>query len=236
VWLPEKKGFRVMLDAFPEPPPVDSLAVLFGEYIHNLRSALDNLAYALARTHTDPPAKPKAIGFPIFHDAVEFKRNAKRYIDQLPPEAIELITRIQPYNRDTPEQPKLSASDPLVLLQNFNNMDKHQVPSIVLVIPKGYNAKLSIEFESEEATAAEGPMTGLLWGGALSEGVVLYETITRHSIAKVGVNLGFTARFEIYDGENHYDLAAHVININNYVNHVVGLFQQFFPEPGLPAK
>ena len=53
--LKDRLGFRLVQEEFAEPPPFEQWGLLLGECAHNMRSALDNLAYALARLHKDPP-------------------------------------------------------------------------------------------------------------------------------------------------------------------------------------
>jgi hypothetical protein len=60
----------MLVRASADPPPADPFSLLIGECLHNLRSGLDNLAYALARAHTNPLADDLAESseFPIFGD------------------------------------------------------------------------------------------------------------------------------------------------------------------------
>jgi hypothetical protein len=83
------------------PPPI-MLAPVVGDCLHNLRSALDNLAYELAVAPTGEPLPSNIEGksaFPIFKTKAEFDNKSKRMIRGIHPDARTIIERLQPYNR-----------------------------------------------------------------------------------------------------------------------------------------
>lgn len=86
-------GFKLILDKFDEPSSLGDWALSAGECIHNLRSSLDNLAFALARIKQDPPPKPRAIKFPIYQEESQFNGQAKSTLDQLSTQASDLIKK-----------------------------------------------------------------------------------------------------------------------------------------------
>ena len=53
-----------------EAPPVDTLSVIIGDALHNMRLALDALAYTLSCAYTNPLPQDMASSseFPIFGD------------------------------------------------------------------------------------------------------------------------------------------------------------------------
>ncbi len=77
-------GFKLIVEQFADPPPLEEWGVLVGECAHNLRSALDNLAFALARLRRDPPPDPGRIAFPIFTDNRSSKRRRARHLNRCP--------------------------------------------------------------------------------------------------------------------------------------------------------
>jgi len=93
-------GFRLIVEDFIDPPPLEEWGLLVGECAHNLRSALDNLAFALARLRCDPPPNPGRIAFPIFTDKSQFEKKARQSLEQMPGAAEQLIENLQPFNRD----------------------------------------------------------------------------------------------------------------------------------------
>ena len=105
-------------------------ALITGDCIHNLRSALDHLVYALAiRDNGGPVADAKAIRsiqFPIGSDAMEFEKAASR-VAALKPGTKTAIERIQSYNRFNPPLPLL-----LPVLRELDNADKHRTLTLAL--------------------------------------------------------------------------------------------------------
>jgi hypothetical protein len=104
-------------------PPAIRWGLLIGDCVHNMRSALDHLAWQLAG-----PKPPPKTEFPIFHDRKEFKRKGPggglykiRGIKD--PKARALIKSVQPCRSDR-SPPKVH---PLYALWILSNTDKHQM-------------------------------------------------------------------------------------------------------------
>jgi hypothetical protein len=104
-------------------PPL-YLGLILGEVIHDLRSALDHVAWQLAVSHAgrETVSHPKVaplITFPITSTRPKFDgHKARPYFSA---EATEILERLQPYHND-PE-----VLNPLALVQRLSNIDKHQV-------------------------------------------------------------------------------------------------------------
>lgn len=108
--------------------------VVVGDIAHNLRSALDHLAWQLAMPH--PPSKT---GFPIFLKQKDYNRKTKGrkpergsgpfMVRGMPSAARTSIRDLQPYRRAKLRQ-RTAHSDPLWLLHELNRVDKHQVLQI----------------------------------------------------------------------------------------------------------
>src|SRR5216683_5690083 len=107
------------------------LAVLIGEPLYNLRSALDHLVYQLSLAQCDDPERT---GFPIFSHKTGirkpgksgqsencFERRGRNRIQYLSDEAKEIIEAVQPYNRCNP------VGAYLWLTHELNNLDKHRL-------------------------------------------------------------------------------------------------------------
>ena len=108
-------------------------SVILGDTFHNLRSALDHLAYQLALWHTcGNIRKPKSIQFPIC-DSIEAFDNAKdRWLGEIASDHVAIMERFQGYHRvDGGQGPYFH---PLSKLRDLSNVDKHRLP-IDLVIP-----------------------------------------------------------------------------------------------------
>jgi hypothetical protein len=109
-----------------DPPP--ELGVLVGDCAYNYRSALDQLAYALAAANTDPlPDKlARSSAFPIYPSGPKFRghgaRPAADKIAGMSRAARALIERLQPYHRR--KDPALAS---LWRLEELSNIDKHRL-------------------------------------------------------------------------------------------------------------
>lgn len=96
-------------------PPI-KLSLLLGDFLHNLRSSLDHLAWQLVLVNGGTPGKKTA--FPILETKgpkpVEIKGG-------IHPAAAHLVGKLQPYNScDAP------LADPLLTISKLNNIDKHR--------------------------------------------------------------------------------------------------------------
>jgi hypothetical protein len=107
-------------------PPLDpEWAVIIGEILFNLRSALDHFAWQLVRLDGGEPGEHTQ--FPIHDTPFDKKGNLKR-IDLSPPiknpEILDAIKKAQPYNGMDGERLDMH---PLLRLNLMNNWDKHRL-------------------------------------------------------------------------------------------------------------
>jgi hypothetical protein len=109
-----------------QPPP--EISLLVGECAFNFRSALDQIAFAMASGHTKPlPEKfAKSSAFPIFNNGPQYRGRggppASRKIRGMSRKGQAIIERLQPYHgRKTP---RLRA---LWRLEELSNIDKHRL-------------------------------------------------------------------------------------------------------------
>jgi hypothetical protein len=131
----DRAGYTAFYVDVPTPPSDFSLRI--SEFLHNLRSGLDSLAFALANAYTDPLPLDviEQSEFPIFGDEgwgkdrrrrgamgrVLFQRG-KSKIRAWHPEAQTIVETLQPYHRGYGFR-----LDPLWRLQELNIMDKHRL-------------------------------------------------------------------------------------------------------------
>ena len=124
---------------FEQPPA--RFAIMLGDCVYNLRSALDNLAYELAvaahrrRGMALPDEVADASAFPICIRREAFRsqrKGRKGKIGGMVPRAQATIQTLQPYRRWNK-----GASDPLWLIDRLSNVDKHRLPHFQLMLPAG---------------------------------------------------------------------------------------------------
>ncbi len=144
--LNPKTGLYTYHVRVPTVTPLDDWGVYIGEIAHNLHSTLDGLVYQLALITTKSPARNTQ--FPIFlvgrpkdrnrfHHCFEGVRtkggkvqiltaDGRAMIRQLRPEHQAMIEQLQPYKRG-----RGGRKNPLYLLKEINNADKHRLIPIV---------------------------------------------------------------------------------------------------------
>ena len=109
-------------------PPPATLRLLIGDCLHNLRSALDNLAYELAVAHHRGPLPYpffQTSEFPIFKRPMNPDERRKK-IGCIHPRAQVIIRKLQPYQHRVTYW-----LDPLWQLHQLNNVDKHRLPNVI---------------------------------------------------------------------------------------------------------
>ena len=101
-----------------EPTP-DDLALIAGDAVQNLMSALDHLAYQLVCSDTrDNPPNPNWIYFPIAGDAAKYEANKRGKIKGAAQATFDAIDAIKPYK---------GGNDALWMLYRLNNVEKHRL-------------------------------------------------------------------------------------------------------------
>lgn len=126
-----------------EPPSVE-WGVVIGELIHDVRSSLDHLAFLLTASQIGPPPaympigdKWRKVSFPIVLDKNKFPIVSNRALFGFPqgwwPRT--RIEQLQPFECGKDR-------DPLWLLEEMWNADKHRVPHLVGFIAKVTKAEI----------------------------------------------------------------------------------------------
>ncbi len=112
---PERGGFRFRVWIKKDLPP--NLGLIFGDFVHNLRAALDNLIYETAlQTHRNP----RSTKWPFCATQEAFQSlGMLKYLED---EATQTLEGYQPYHGSMENwQPRY-----LAVLNNFWNRDKHR--------------------------------------------------------------------------------------------------------------
>lgn len=99
------------------PKPPDSLASVIGDFLFNVRSALDHIVYRLVLMN-EPERASNRNAFPICSSADNFAEALKgKRLDGVPEKAVTLIESLQPYE---------GRENPLRTLDDLHNVDKHK--------------------------------------------------------------------------------------------------------------
>ena len=109
-------------------PDLEQWSLIAGDTIHNLRSTLDHLVYAIAvfQTKSDPPPGERVLAFPIC-DTPELFRKTQGKLAPLSMSVRAEIEGMQPYNRPHKRLPPL-----LGLLRDFDDRDKHRLLHVAM--------------------------------------------------------------------------------------------------------
>jgi hypothetical protein len=97
--------------------------VITGEIIHQLRSCLDHLVYALVIHNGNKPSTENQ--FPIFSKESDFKSRLKGKLQGISHTAVEKITGMQPFRQQIPNDSTLK------VVSDLNNQDKHNLLIVV---------------------------------------------------------------------------------------------------------
>lgn len=121
----------------PPSPPLRWSTVI-GDVVHNLRSALDHLAWQLVLLDGGQPTLQTQ--FPIYESEDAFRRNAERRLPGVTPERVSAVEALQPYRR-SPDNP---AEDHLAAIQLLSNTDKHRVLTTTVVQSEGSQFRFTL--------------------------------------------------------------------------------------------
>ena len=136
---PDTEEYVLFINRMPDLD--DFLArcsLILGDAVHNLRTALDRLAYQLADLHTGGNIqRPKGVQFPICDAVGDFekmKKNEKGPLGEIAQNHVAVIESFQGYHRIDSAQALGPYFHPLSKLRELDNADKHRLP-IDLLIP-----------------------------------------------------------------------------------------------------
>lgn len=116
-------------------------SLLIGDVVHNLRSALDHLAFQLALKATNgSPPNERRIQFPIEDGESTFRercsaKNRSGYIADLDPGDQTIIGEFQPCDRRYSVYRAGLTVHPLGLLRDLNDTDKHRLLTRTIFAP-----------------------------------------------------------------------------------------------------
>jgi hypothetical protein len=110
------QGMKLLVQKICTPPNI--ISILIGEVLYQLRSSLDHLIWQLIEANGNTPTDRSE--FPIFKDSKKFKAGGAK-IRGVSRTAASIIEVLQPFHSGK------GVDDPLWILHNLNNIDKHRV-------------------------------------------------------------------------------------------------------------
>lgn len=160
------------------------ISLTIGEIIHNLRSSLDHLAWALVPASTlRGLTRIQRIGieFPMVRSRARYQSSVSRRLPDVDSDHLATIERYQPYRR-------APAGRAVRILQALSNTDKHRIIVPTLFYPIGF--RFNLKFKG----AKEGErITRLAPGRRLTVGAPLLTWTFSARPSDVSVDLEVTA-------------------------------------------
>ena len=210
----DKKGYEFYTNDFTDDNLLEEISLRIGEYIHNLRSTLDNLVFGFARIKTDPPIKPNKLSFPIFEDENDFINKTKEIFNQIPDILKNEIIKYQPFsirkNNPTPGNILYTLS----IVQTLNNIDKHRVPIILVANLNEIKFDGSFEFDNEDFTNIIDEENGFCNFYKVLPNSKIFEFRTLEKIEKMNMNFDVSVDIAIdYPNQNlNIDILKNLYN------------------------
>jgi len=215
----DKKGYEFYTNDFNNNDLIENISLRIGEYIHNLRSTLDNLIFGFARMQKDPPKKPKKLSFPIFFDEHQFNSRTKDIFNQIPEILKNEITKYQPFNVAN----KFNTDSNLYTLSivnELNNSDKHRVPVVMTANFNEIKFNGNIEFDNEDFTKIIDEENGFFKFYPIVPNSKIFEFKTLEKIEKM--NMDFSVNLDVaIDYPNKKLNLIILVNIYNDINHII---------------
>lgn len=137
------------------------VSVVAGEVVHDLRSALDHLAWQLVLDHSGSLSNKNAkkVQFPILKKQKDWSNNYT--VSMIKSANASLLVPRQPFSSQSAID-----SHPLAVLQYFSNQDKHRILNSVLVRPLGFSLNDSDTVESIQVSYDFGSASPVLTVGS----------------------------------------------------------------------
>jgi hypothetical protein len=187
---PNGKGFEM---AISEPPPLDpALPLMVGDYVHNIRSSLDHLVAQLSVQAGHAIGLTRHLNFPVYKSETLYLKDYRHKLIKLVcPEALTAIERSQPYQAK--HQGIDPATDPLWILAELDNIDKHRV---LVVVAKKFRKKGARFFPHRGARPIDIPIRDDPWWPMEDGTTVTHVDLSfsgPHRPSEVGVEVDMTA-------------------------------------------
>ena len=139
------EGWHLFLLEVREEPPLE-LGVILGDWLHNLRSALDNLAWQLVLLNGERPTKKTE--FPIFANPRKFALGGPVGMRGMNADHQAFIERLQPYpRRRGPRHRHLET------VYDLSKIDKHRTINSAYAFPLAQDPPTTLTFRSAGLTA-----------------------------------------------------------------------------------
>ena len=205
-------------------PNLDKLGLSFGELIHHLRSALDNLVVTLA-LHLDQNLSQKdlkPLSFIIAATESEWN-SSKNKVKSLPQTYIDEIKRVQPFNGFGTFKDR--SDNLLVLMRDLDNQDKHyfQIVPSTNQLSGGFN--LSLEFEDDAAAERAGPPRMIIRDIKFEDNTNLFDIEVNEPIKDIVGKYNVEAELIVESNGIRYNAVSILLQLVSVVQVIVDCIQ-----------
>lgn len=135
-------GIEIVLRV-TSPPPTTEASLIFGDLVHNLRSALDSAWWDLAHLDGKAPVKPKEVQLPVCNTEVAW---AKVEASETDPELLRRIRALQPVHGRPGHMSFLS------VLHNLDIQDKHKTSLRIEPVPLESTVDVQFFFDMDDSS------------------------------------------------------------------------------------
>jgi hypothetical protein len=166
---PQTGSHIARITAVPQPVPTLRWGVIIGDVIHNLRSALDHLAWELAHWGGRTPSDPEGVKFPIADTLATFGSGAAaRATKQMDPAHVAKVESLQPYHAQSgPDRYTGTYIHPLAFVRDLSNADKHRLPTPILAVSQRFDFAIGAPPLNLSAFLGEGMLNTLEVGTSI---------------------------------------------------------------------
>lgn len=217
---PDRLSWELRLRV-PKEPPLSDWGYSFGESVHHLRSALDNLVVSIAcQSGVKSKKKLNSLHFPIYQTESEYSGESEKKIGPLPETFKKAIHSVQPFHRTGQEHGP--DADPLVLLNLLDNNDKHHLQVKPIFNAQSLMHDVQIHFETEE-DADKGMHSEMeIFVPPLKNGSLLIRHHAKGRIAGITGKNSVTIRLEVVlDDGRRFGAIAILAELSQYVRSVI---------------
>ncbi|MFC7794158.1 hypothetical protein [Streptomyces cinereoruber] len=130
-------------------PPVQEWALILGDALYGLRSALDACVWEYAHIDGAAPPNPERVQFPVVRKRRNWTDVRSRSLQSVPDEVAERIELLQPFHGGGDPD-----GHPLSLLSDLNNLDKHRASIEFSLARDSVDQNVAFVFEDDSSVEA----------------------------------------------------------------------------------
>jgi hypothetical protein len=222
---PEKteRIYRVKID---HPPDVLGWGVQVGDAIHNLRSALDTLAWQAAG---GDGVAPDWTEFPIFKDQSRYLNTGRggglyKISGVADPNHRALFEKCQPWRN-----PDGHDKDALWMLHEFDRIDKHRVVTPVFTVALKATGQVLVTYENEEAAQQADAAPPILKSppqAPVEDGAEVLRILTPSPFVEMQMNSRVDLGVSLQYGDRPYRGGVHFL-LTKMAQRARGIAEQF---------